>query len=86
MPKRVWRRLMTTPPTASNQAWPELMTVGEAIKYLRLDKVNIKKPEDTLFRYRKRGLLRGTQVSKVVLYRKSELDAFLARQTEENPR
>ena len=65
---------------------PELLTEDEAIRYLRLDKVKIKSPSTTLRGYRKRRLLRGTQVSKRVLYRRSELDAFLERITNENPR
>lgn len=37
-------------------------------------------------RYRAMGLLRGTQVSKSVFYRRVELDRFLERLTNENPR
>jgi hypothetical protein len=65
---------------------PELLTEDEAIRYLRLDTVAIKDPSATLRNYRKRRLLHGTQVSKRVFYRRSELDAFLTRLTEENPR
>jgi hypothetical protein len=65
---------------------PELLTEQEAIRYLRLDTINIKDPSATLRTYRKRGLLKGTQVSKCVFYRRVELENFLARQTTENPR
>lgn len=69
-----------------SQVCPELLTEAEAIRYLRLDTINIRNPGDSLRRYREMGVLRGTQVSKGVLYRRIELDAFLARRTEENPR
>lgn len=65
---------------------PELLTEEEAINYLRLDTIGIKDPSATLRAYRKRGLLRGTQVSKCIFYRRVELEAFLERLTTENPR
>lgn len=65
---------------------PELLTESEAIRYLRLDTVNIANPGDTLTRYREMGLLRATQVSKRLFYRRIELDRFLERLTDENPR
>jgi hypothetical protein len=65
---------------------PELLTEEEAIRYLRLDTISIKDPSATLRTYRKRRLLRGTQVSKKVFYRRVELEAFLERLTKENPR
>lgn len=65
---------------------PELLTEEEAIRYLRLDIIDVENPADTLRRYRKQGLVRGTQVGKCVRYRRSELEAFLARITENNPR
>ncbi len=65
---------------------PELLTEEEAIRYLRLDEVNIKDPAETLRRYREKGLLRGTQVSKRIFYRRVELDRLLDRLTEQNPR
>ena len=76
----IW--LPGTPPSPC----PELLTEAEAIRYLRLDTINIKDPSATLRNYRKRRLLQGTQVSKKVFYRRTELDAFLQRLTEENPR
>lgn len=65
---------------------PELMTESEAIRYLRLDTVDISDPTSTLRRYRDMNLLRATQVSKRLFYRRLELDRFLERVTEENPR
>lgn len=67
--------------------YPTLLTEEEAIRYLRLDTIRgLKNPHETLARYRANGLLRGTQVSKSVFYRKIELDRFLDRLTNENPR
>ncbi|MCC6968975.1 MAG: helix-turn-helix domain-containing protein [Phycisphaerales bacterium] len=65
---------------------PELLTEEEALRYLRLDIIDIDNPEDTLRRYRKLGLIRGTQVGKCVRYRRQELERFLERITENNPR
>ena len=63
-----------------------LLTEDEAISYLRLDTINIGDRAGTLRRYREQGLLKGTQVSKRVFYLREELDAFLRRQTQNNPR
>lgn len=68
------------------QPCPELLTEEEAIRYLRLDTVDIANPAATLRRYREQGTLRATQVSKRVFYRRKELDRFLERVTETNPR
>ena len=73
-------------PDGECQPCPELLTEGEAILYLRLDTVGISDPGATLRRYREQNLLRGTQVSKCIFYRRIELDRFLERQTESNPR
>lgn len=71
---------------SSFHPWPELLTEEEAIRYLRLDTISISNPSATLRRYREQNLLRGTQVSKRILYRRTELDRFLERITELNPR
>ena len=63
-----------------------LLTEREAIEFLRLDTVEIKDPSATLRRYREQGLLRGTQISKRIFYRRCELERFLGRLTEGNPR
>ena len=55
---------------------PELMTEKEAIKFLRLDDGNTKRPELTLQYYRSEGRLRGTRVGKRIRYQKSELMRF----------
>ena len=65
---------------------PEVLTEEEAIRYLRLDTVNIKHPADTLYRYRDQGLLRGTQISRRIFYRREELDHLLEQLTNGNPR
>ncbi len=65
---------------------PDLLSEAQAVRYLRLDSIEIKNPEEILRRYRKEGHLRGTQVSKRVFYLRSELDAFLKRLTDINPR
>ena len=68
------------------QPCPELLTEDEAIRYLRLDTVNIADPAATLRRYREQRKLRGTQVSKKVFYRRKELDRLLDELTDSNPR
>ena len=73
-------------PNGGFQPCPELLTESEAFRYLRLDQVSIKNPGDTLRRYREIGLLRGTQISKRIFYRRCELDRLLERLTENNPR
>ena len=65
---------------------PELLTEGEAIRYLRLDGINVEDPGNTLRYYRKRGLLRATQVGKSIRYRRIELERLLDKLTETNPR
>ena len=61
---------------------PELLTPTEAIRYLRLDIDGPRRPELTLRRYRELGLLRATKVGRRILYRRVELDGFLAKKTE----
>ena len=65
---------------------PELLTEEEAIRYLRLNSIGVEKPANTLRYYRKRGLLRATQVGKCIRYRRIELEGLLDRLTEANPR
>ena len=67
------------------QPCQELLTEDEAIRYLRLDTINIADPLATLRRYRQRGLLRGTQISKRIFYRRTELDRFIERLTFASP-
>lgn len=72
---------------SASASCPELLTEEEAVRYLRLDTIRgLRNPCHTLARYRALGLLRGTQVSKSVFYRRVELDRFLDRLTNENPR
>ena len=65
---------------------PHLLDEDEAIRYLRLDEIGIKNPKESLRRYRELGLPRGTQVGKRVYDLRDELDRFLLRSTEINPR
>jgi len=65
---------------------PELLTEEEAIRYLRLDLIDINDPADTLRYYRRQGLLRAIQVGKAVRYRRIDLERFLEQQSETNPR
>jgi hypothetical protein len=65
---------------------PEVLTEEEAVRYLRLDLIDVKEPTETLRYYRSKGLLRGTQIGKAVRYRRVELDRLLDRLTEQNPR
>jgi hypothetical protein len=65
---------------------PELLTEEEAIRFLRLDQISIQNPAITLKYYRKKGLLRATQVGKCIRYRRVELERLLDRLTEINPR
>ena len=65
---------------------PDILTEDEAIRFLRLDQTNTQDPHLTLARYRKRGLLRGTQISRNIRYLREELIEFARRQTEVNPR
>lgn len=83
--EKMWPALVVLPGNPAGFC-PELLTEAEAIRYLRLDTVNIGNPSETLRRYRERGMLRGTQISKRVMYRRVELDRFLERLTEQNPR
>lgn len=86
MPDQIVTVVILPGPNGTYSPAPELMTESEAIRYLRLDTINIKNPDETLKRYRDDGLLRATQVSKRLFYRRVELDRFLERLTEANPR
>ena len=61
---------------------PYLMTLGELIRFLRLDVVNVRFPEATVRRYRDQGLLRGVQVSKQVLFALPDVLEFIQKQGE----
>ena len=65
---------------------PDLLTEGEAIRFLRLDGINTDNPANTLRYYRKKGFLRATQVGKCIRYRRLELEKLLDKLTEVNPR
>lgn len=65
---------------------PELLTEEEAIRYLRLNLIGEGDSSHTLRYYRKKGLLRATQVGKCIRFRRIELERFLDRLTDTNPR
>jgi len=65
---------------------PELLIEEEAIRYLRLDGIDIEDLGNTLRYYRKKGLLQATQVGKCIRYRRIELERLLDKLTESNPR
>ena len=79
--------LLTEAPPNTGAGWYTLATgAWPGVHVKHLDIIDVENPADTLRRYRKQGLVRGTQVGKCVRYRRSELEAFLARITENNPR
>ena len=67
------------PPKEEGGAWtpaPELMTAAEAARYLRLKG---QQTDAALRRYRRLGLLKAVQIGRSVLYRRADLDEFVAR-------
>jgi len=80
---------MTNSPQAyfpDGRPCPDILTEDEAVKYLRLDTIDIKNPGETLRRYRAGGSLRAVQISKAILYPLSELRRFIETLAENNPR
>jgi len=55
----------------------DLFYPAQACKFLNLD--HLKKPELTLARYRRGGLLKAVRLSGRIMYRKDELLRFLDR-------
>ncbi len=74
-------------------SWParpstfgDLLTPVEAAQYLRLDETGAHTPESavrTLNYWRSKAELKATKFARRVWYRKTELDRFLAKKTEE---
>ena len=62
---------------------PPVLTEEEAIRFLRIDTIDLKHPEHTLRRYRDAGLLRCVQISKRIFYPVDELLVFIQRQKSE---
>ncbi len=83
--KSIWSGVPVLPGNPPEPC-PELLTEGEAVRYLRLDEIDIEDPAGTLRYYRKKGLLRATQVGKCIRYRRVELDRLLEKLTDVNPR
>lgn len=65
---------------------PEVLTESEAVRYLRLDLIDVKDRSAALSHYRKKGLLRATQIGKSVRYLRIELNQLLKKLTDENSR
>ena len=63
---------------------PTLLTESEAVRYLRLDTLNLKDPLKTLRYYRERKKLRGTLISNRLFYTRKALDDFLEEMTKNN--
>ena len=72
--------------TLPTDPWPDVMTEAEALRYLRLDLIDVKDPAGALTYYRRRGVLRATQIGKCIRYRRVELERFLDVITRQNPR
>jgi hypothetical protein len=68
------------------QPTPDLLTQREVIRYLRLDTIRTRFPQNTLHRYRKKFGLKTVQIGRQVLYSRSELQKFVEQQMIKNPR
>ncbi len=62
---------------------PYVLTEADAARLLRLE---VNNPYDTLYRYRKMGRLRATQIGASVRFLLPDVVAFLKATQEENPR
>jgi len=63
---------------------PELLTEAEAIRYLRLDTLQLENPSDTLRYYRnEKNLLKATKISHHLFYSRKALNEFLEKITNE---
>jgi hypothetical protein len=67
-------------PTDPPRPCPDVLTADEAIAYLRLDTTGAKSPRRSLDDYRASGRIRGTRVGSRIMYRRIDLDTFLADQ------
>lgn len=74
------------PPTADRPAEPApyVLTEEDMVRLLRLESVT--DPYQTLYRYRSKGQLKGTQVGKHVRYTLPDVLEFLEIVKERNPR
>jgi len=68
----------------SYEPCPELLTEAEAIRYLRLDTLELRNPSDTLRYYRNKRLLRATPLSNRLFYTRKALDEFLEKITKKD--
>lgn len=65
---------------------PFLMTEADLIRFLRLDETGVGRPGETLTYYRKKSLLKATQVGRCLRYRLPDVLEFLENAKELNPR
>lgn len=86
IPARLNLPAITVLPGPEPRPCPEVLIEEEAIAYLRLNLVNTQDPSGTLRYYRRRGLLKGTQIGKSIRYRRVEIERFLDLLTQSNPR
>ena len=68
------------------QPTPDLLTLRETIRYLRLDTIRTRFPQNTLHRYRKIYGLKTVQIGRQILYSREELKKFIEQQMINNPR
>jgi hypothetical protein len=61
---------------------PNLMTIEEAIRYMRIDTLGVKNPKDTLGRLIDLGHLRPTPIGGKYFFTRAECDACLRTRTE----
>lgn len=67
------------------QPVPAMLTQVEAIRFLRLDAIDVKTPLQTLAYYRRKGL-KAVQVSKQILFKRADLNEFVDKMSVDNPR
>jgi hypothetical protein len=66
----------------SGQPVPLVLTERELISLLRLDETESKSAKLTIRYYRKKGLLKGIRIGKVIRYTQAEVLKFLSEQTQ----
>jgi len=61
------------------QAMPELLTQEEAIKFLRLDAMNLKRPKEALRYLRRTGQIAYVKVCGKVLFPRKAIEDYISR-------
>ena len=67
----------TTKKASQNDTAP-IMWIGEAVKYLGLDRTGIKRPDKAIHRLIKKGALHPRKISGRLVFDKAELDKVIA--------